>query len=93
MEWAASTPMCGGYKFRRDISGARSPSPTPGPPAQGSSNRKISPHNFCKNQWGLSPQKKLLESQAVPLKQPTHGFRLTPSEFQYCGSIMKGPVA
>ena len=29
-----------------DISGARSPSPTPGPPAQGSSARKISQYNF-----------------------------------------------
>ena len=26
--------------------GVRIPSPTPGPPAQGSSDRKISPHNF-----------------------------------------------
>ena len=39
-------PTCGRWKFRRDISGARSPSPTPGPPAQGSNARKISPHNF-----------------------------------------------
>ena len=26
----------------------------------------------CKNQWGLSWWKKLLESQAVPLKEPTN---------------------
>ena len=30
----------------RDISGARDPSPTPDHLAQGSSARKISPHNF-----------------------------------------------
>ena len=33
-------------KFGRDISEAKSPSHTSGPPAQGSSARKISPHNF-----------------------------------------------
>ena len=32
--------------FGRDISGVRSPSPTPGPLAQSSSARKISLHNF-----------------------------------------------
>ena len=32
----------------------------------------------CKNQWGLSLGKKLLEPQAVPLKEPTH--RLTYSD-------------
>ena len=35
-----------GQKFGRDILGARSPTPTPGSPAQDSSARKISPHNF-----------------------------------------------
>ena len=45
----------------------------------GSSARKVSPHNcYCKNQWGLSQGKKLLEPQAVPLKEPTH--RLTYSD-------------
>ena len=34
-------------KFGRDISGAKSPSPILGPPAQGSNARKVSPHNFC----------------------------------------------
>ena len=33
-------------KIRRDTSGVRDPSPTPYPQAQGSSARKISPHNF-----------------------------------------------
>ena len=46
VEQAGLSRICGGQKFRRDISGSRSPSPTPGLPAQGSSARKISPHNF-----------------------------------------------
>ena len=33
-------------KFGKDISGAGNPRPTPGPPAKGSSAKKISPHNF-----------------------------------------------
>ena len=33
-------------KFGRNILGVTSLSPTPGTPAQGSSARKISPHNF-----------------------------------------------
>ena len=33
-------------KIRRDIAGARAPSPIPGPLAQGFSARKISPHNI-----------------------------------------------
>ena len=33
-------------KIRRDILGVRYPSPTPDHPAQGSSARKIRPHNF-----------------------------------------------
>ena len=53
--------------------GGRSPRPTPGPPAQVASARKISAHTSgCKNQWGLNQEKKLLEPQAVPLKQSTH---------------------
>ena len=34
-------------RLGRDILGGGSPNPTPGPPVQGSSARKISPHNFC----------------------------------------------
>ena len=45
-EWADLSPMCGGWKFGRVISGESRPRPTPGPPAQGSSARKISPLNF-----------------------------------------------
>ena len=71
--------------------GVRSPSPTPGSLAQGSSDRKISPHKFCcKIQQGLSWQKKLLEPQAVSLKEPTHGLGLIPSELQHWGSSLKG---
>ena len=45
MEQADSTSTCGRQKFGRGISGVRSPSPTPEPPDEGSSARKISPHN------------------------------------------------
>ena len=61
--------------------------------AQGSSARKISPQNFwLQNQWGLSQWKKLLESQAVLLKESTHidFLTLTPSELQHWGSSLKG---
>ena len=61
----------------------RSPSPTPGLAAQGSSARKISPHNFwlqnSKVVGGLSQQKKLLDPQAVPLKEPTYGLTYSDS--------------
>ena len=33
----------------------------------------------CKNQWGLSWWKKLLEPQAVPLKEPTNTFTYSDS--------------
>ena len=46
MEQAGPTSTWGGQKFRRDILGVRSPSPTLGPRTQGSSPRKISPQNF-----------------------------------------------
>ena len=60
--------------------GARTPSPTPGLPIQGSSVRRTSPHNF----WLQKPAG--IESveensgvptggtQAVPLKEPIHGL-------------------
>ena len=51
MKQAGPTSVCGGQKFGRYISGARSPSPTPGPPVQGSRARKISLLNF----WLLKP--------------------------------------
>ena len=60
-------------KIRRDISGARSLSPTPDHIAQHSGASKKSPHNFwLQKQVGMSQWKKLLEPQAVPLKEPTH---------------------
>ena len=69
----------------------RSPSSIVGPPAQGFSARKISPHNFCQqNPAGIDQCKKLLESQAVPLKEPTMDLlRLTPFELQHWGSSLK----
>ena len=71
-EQAGHVSICGGRKFGRDILGARSP--TPGPKAQESSARKISPHNFwLRKPEGLSQWKKPLESKLVPLKEPTHG--------------------
>ena len=68
-------------KFRRDILVVRSPSPISGPPAQGSSARKTSPHNFWlqkpvgikvsgRNCW--SPKQFLL-------KEPTHGLTYSDS--------------
>ena len=51
------------------------------PPAQGSYAKTTS---GCKNQQGLSWWKKLLEAQAVPLKEPTH--RLTYSDSLPLGS-------
>ena len=56
------------------------PAPHQAPLAQGSSASKISPHNFwLQNQQGLSQWKKLLESQAVPLKESTHELTQTHS--------------
>ena len=80
-------------KFRMSILGVSTPSPTSDPLVQGSSARKINPHNFCcKNQWvTLSQCKKLMESQAVPLKNPhTDLLRFNPSEFQHQGRSLKG---
>ena len=54
-------------------------SPTPGPPAQGSSDRKRSPHEFwLQNQQNCGwVRKRLLESQAILLKGPTQGLTWT----------------
>ena len=64
--------------------GVRNPSPTPGSPAQSSSAKKISAHNFwLQTQQGLSQWKKLLESQPFPLKNPnTDLLRFSLSELQ-----------
>ena len=67
-EQASPTPKCGEKKkFKKDISGAKSTSPTPGTPAQGSSARKISLHNF----W-------LQKSMGIELVEETAG---APSSF------------
>ena len=58
----------------------RSPSPPLGPPAQGSSARKISPYNFWLQKPARSRWKKFLEPQTVPLKEPTHGFTYSDSK-------------
>ena len=60
--------------------GSEGSQPHARPPAQGSSARKISPHNFWL--WkpvGQSQWKKLLDSQAVLYKRPTHGLTQTHS--------------
>ena len=51
------------------------------PPVHGSSVRKIRPNNLWlqKKQQRLSQWKKLLEPQAVSLKEPTHGLTYTDS--------------
>ena len=46
--------------------------------------RQVPTTSECKNQWGLSRWKKLLESQAVPLKEPTHILT-------YSASLPQGP--
>ena len=67
----------------------RMPAPHQGPqsrvPVPG---REVLTTSSCKNQQGLSEWKKLLGSQAVPLKEPTH--RLTPSECLCQGGSLKG---
>ena len=74
--------------------GVRSSSPTLGPPAQGSSARKISPHNF----WLQTPAgiESVEEAAGAPSSSSwgthtqTHLLRLTPSELQHWGGILKG---
>ena len=45
----------------------------------------------CKNQWGLSWWKKILEPQAIPFKEPNMDLlRLNSLELQYQGSSLKG---
>ena len=67
-------------KIGKVISGATGPSPTSGPPDQDSSAKKLSPHQFwLQTQLGLSQWKKLLDPQAVPLEEPTHGLTFSDS--------------
>ena len=77
IEWAGPTPTW--IKFGRVILGTRSLRPTAGPPAQDSSARKISPHNFWLQKLvRIDSVEKLLESQTDPLKELMH--RLTYSD-------------
>ena len=46
MERADPSPTCGGLKIQEGYLRSEESQPTPGPLAQGSSARKISPHNF-----------------------------------------------
>ena len=70
----------------------RSPSPTPCPPAQGSGARKISSHNFwLQNTAGAELVEETVESQEVPLEEPTHGLTQIHSlELQHWHSSLKG---
>ena len=93
MEWAGPSPTCGGKKFRKDILGARSHSPTPGPPplrfqcqedkspqllATKPSRYWVSGRNF----W--SPKQFLLKNPHMDL------LRLIPFELLHQGSSLKG---
>ena len=76
------TPTCGGSKFSRNISGASRPRLTPGPPAQGSSARKISQYNFWlqkpveivsgRNFW--NPKQFLLKNPHTDTPNQTHSL-------------------
>ena len=85
--WNRLAPHPRGQKFGRDISAAQSPRPTPGPPAQDSSARKISPYNF----WLRKPadiesvQKAAgaLSNSSWGTDTQTHLLRLAPSELQH----------
>ena len=72
----------------------RSPSPTPRPPAQGSSARKISPYNFwLQNPAGIEWVEEnagVSSSSSQRTHTGTHLLRLTPSELQHRGSSVKG---
>ena len=71
----------------------RSPRPTSGPPAQDSSARKISPHNF----WLWKPAGiELVEEAAGAISSSswgthtrTHLLRLAPSQLQHWGGSLK----
>ena len=58
-------------KIRRATSGMKDPSPRPDHTAQGSSTRKIKPHNlWLKKPVGVGWQKELLDFQGTQLKGP-----------------------
>ena len=72
--------------------GARSPSPTPGPPAQDSSARKISPHNFwLQKPVGIESVEETAGFLSIPNKDMhTDLLRLTPCDLQQWDSSLKG---
>ena len=82
------------YKFERDIMGVRSPRPAPGPPAQDSSARKISPHNFwLQKPVGIESVEKAagaISSSSWGTHTWTHLLRLAPSELQHWGDSFNG---
>ena len=60
-------------KIQEGYLGVRSPSPTPGPPAQGSRDRKVHFHNFwLRKAAGIELVEETSGAQTVPLKEPTH---------------------
>ena len=74
--------------------GVRSPRPIPDPPAQGSSARKISSHNFWLQK---TVETEFVEEAAGVLSNSTWGthtwthlLRLAPSELQHWGGSLKG---
>ena len=72
---------------------SKGPNPQPGSLAQGSSARKRSPHKFWLEKTAdiEAVEDELLESQAVPLREPTHRCIHTHStELQHWGSRLKG---
>ena len=77
-----------------DILGAKSPRPTPGPPAQDSRARKISPHNFwLQSPLGIESVEEAagaLSSSSWGSHTQTHLLRLMPSEIQHWGGSLKG---
>ena len=85
MEWAGPISTCGGLKFRRDILGARSLSPTTGPTNSGLQCQEITPYNFwLQKPMGIESVEETLEYKQFPLKNPHKDLlRLTPSELQH----------
>ena len=73
--------------------GARNPRPTSGCPAQDSSVRKISPHNWLQKPAGTESVEEAvgaLSSYSWGTHTRTHLFRLIPSELQHQGGSLKG---
>ena len=67
-------PTISGYKNQEGYLKREECKSQPRTQSPGFQCQEISPHNFKQKQVGMSQWKKLLESQAVPLKEPTHGL-------------------